>query len=150
VDEIATRYVRPDEGTTDFAIMYVPAEGVFYEALLREPAGDGERVLDYARRRRVLIASPHSFWAYLGAVALGRRGAALERHQQALLDQLAALGREVSAFFDAFDTARRHLANAERQFADAERLGYRVQDRMGALVAGRITAEAGVERTAGR
>jgi len=136
VDEIATKYIRPEEGTTDFAVMYVPAEGVFYEAILREePDGSTEPTLDYARRRRVLLASPHTFWAYLSAVAHGLRGVALEERQREVLDALAGLQQEVGAFFDAFDLARRHLLNAERQLQEAERLGYRLQDRVGMLQA---------------
>jgi DNA recombination protein RmuC len=136
VDEIAAKYIRPEEGTTDFAVMYVPAEGVFYEAILQEQVeGKTESTLDYARRRGVLLASPHTFWAYLGAVAHGLRGVVLEERQREVLDALAGLQQEVAAFFDAFDLARRHLLNAERQLQEAERLGYRLQDRVGMLQA---------------
>jgi DNA recombination protein RmuC len=135
VDEIADKYVRPDEGTTDFAIMYVPAEGVFYEAILRDEPGDGaETTLAYARRRHVLVASPHTLWAYLGAVAHGLRGVVLEAREREVLDALTGLQRDVTAYFDAAEVARRHLANAVRQFEEAERLGYRLQDRIGALL----------------
>jgi DNA recombination protein RmuC len=135
VDEIADKYVRPDEGTTDFAIMYVPAEGVFYEAILRDEPGDAaETTLEYARRRHVLVASPHTLWAYLGAVAHGLRGVVLEAREREVLDALAGLQRDVMAYFDAAEVARRHLGNAVRQFEEAERLGYRLQDRMGALL----------------
>jgi DNA recombination protein RmuC len=135
VDEIAAKYIRPDEGTTDFAIMYVPAEGVFYEAILRDEPGDGgETTLEYARRRHVLVASPHTLWAYLGAVTHGLRGVALEAHEREVLDALTGLQRDVTAYFDAAEVARRHLANAVRQLEDAERLGYRLQDRLGALL----------------
>ncbi len=135
VDEIADKYVRPDEGTTDFAIMYVPAEGVFYEAILRDESGDGaETTLEYARRRHVLVASPHTLWAYLGAVAHGLRGVVLEAREREVLDALTGLQRDVTAYFDAAEVARRHLGNAVRQFEEAERLGYRLQDRIGALL----------------
>jgi len=134
VDEVAAKYIRPDEGTTDFAVMYVPAEGVFYEAILCEqPAGGAESTLDYGRRRHVLLASPHTFWAYLGAIAHGLRGVVLAQRQREVLDGLAALQQDVEAFFDAFDVARRHALNAERQLQEAERLGYRLQDRLGML-----------------
>jgi len=134
VDEVAAKYIRPEEGTTDFAVMYVPAEGVFYEAILREAPEPGvESTLDYARRRRGLLASPHTVWAYLGAVAHGLRGVVLEERQREVLDALAGLQQDVETFFDAFDLARRHLLNAERQLQEAERLGYRLQDRVGML-----------------
>ena len=135
VDQIAGKYIRPDEGTTDFAIMYVPAEGIFYEAILRDEAGDGaETTLEYARRRRVLVASPHTLWAYVSAVAHGLRGVALEAREREVLDALVGLQRDVAAYFDAAEVARRHLGNAVRQLEDAERLGYRLQDRLAALL----------------
>jgi DNA recombination protein RmuC len=135
VDEIAAKYIRPDEGTTDFAIMYVPAEGIFYEAILREEPADGaETTLEYARRRHVLVASPHTLWAYLGAVTHGLRGVALEARGREVLDALEGLERDVAAYFDAAEVARRHLGNAVRQLEEAERLGYRLQDRLGALL----------------
>jgi DNA recombination protein RmuC len=142
VDQVAAKYILPDEGTTDFAIMYVPAEGVFYEAILRDEEGDGtETTLEYARRRRVLVASPHTLWAYLGAVAQGLRGVVMEAREREMLDALTALQREISAYFDATEVARRHLANAMRQLEDAERLGYRLQDRLAALLAGGIAGD---------
>lgn len=141
VDQVAAKYIRPDEGTTDFAIMYVPAEGVFYEAILGDEEGDGtETTLEYARRHRVLVASPHTLWAYLAVVAQGLRGVVLEAREREVLDALTALQREISAYFDAADVARRHLANAVRQLEDAERLGYRLQDRLAALLAAGVAA----------
>jgi hypothetical protein len=60
---------------------------------------------------------------------------ALEAREREVLDALTALQREISAYFDAAEVARRHLANALRQMEDAERLGYRLQDRLAALLA---------------
>jgi len=59
IDEIADKYIRPDEGTYDFALMYIPAENVYYEAVLRaEDPGDAKSVLGHALRRRVIPYRP--------------------------------------------------------------------------------------------
>jgi len=75
IDEIADKYIRPDEGTYDFALMYIPAENVYYEAVLRaEDPGDAKSVLGHALRRRVIPVSPHTFYAYLLVICTGSRG----------------------------------------------------------------------------
>src|SRR5207247_1824867 len=75
IDEIADKYIRPDEGTYDFALMYIPAENVYYEAVLRaEDPGDAKSVLGHALRRRVIPVSPHTFYAYLLVILHGLKG----------------------------------------------------------------------------
>ncbi len=134
VDEIAAKYLRPDEGTTDFALMYVPAEGVYYDALLRdEPPPGAETLLGYARSLRVLLVSPNTFYAYLSALAYGLRGQAIEPRAREILDALAGLRQDVQRYADGLDTLGRHLGHASKQFAEVERASYRVQDRLDGL-----------------
>ena len=74
VDAIASKYIRPDEGTLDFALMYVPAERVYYEAVAGDAnADDPDGAIGYALRRRVIPVSPHTFYAYLAAILHGDR-----------------------------------------------------------------------------
>lgn len=139
VDEIATKYIRPEEGTYEFALMYVPAEGLYYEAVIRD-AAEGERdVVRYAQSRRVFIVSPNTFYVYLVALAHGLRGLEVERRTGEILRALGALVQEFARFDEAFGLAGRHLNNATRQFAEAERaagiLGERVR-RLGGESAG--------------
>src|SRR5437867_8915621 len=67
IDEIADKYIRPDEGTYEFALMYIPAESVYYEAVMGRSVDpdDGGGVLGHAMQRSVIPVSPHSFYAYL-------------------------------------------------------------------------------------
>src|SRR5437867_12794711 len=85
IDEVADKYIRPDEGTFDFALMYLPAEAVYYEAVLRdEDQGDGKSVLAHAMRRKVIPVSPHTFYAYLLVIVHGLQGLRVEQRAREL------------------------------------------------------------------
>src|SRR6202162_726589 len=92
VDAIATKYILPDEGTYNFALMYVPAENVYYETIIRDEASADERQLfSYALEKRVVPVSPNSFYAYLQTILLGLRGMKVEERAQEILNALTRL-----------------------------------------------------------
>ena len=117
IDEIATRYVRPDEGTLDFAFLYVPAEGVYHELV----AGGTPGLLAYALERRVVPVSPALLTAYLSTVLLGLRGLEVEQRAQELVGRLGALDGELGTLLEELALVSRHLANASGRLQTAER-----------------------------
>lgn len=130
IDEIADKYIRPDEGTYDFALMYIPAENVYYEAVLRaEDPGDAKSVLGHALRRRVIPVSPHTFYAYLLVILHGLKGLRVEQHAREIQAQLGGLRQQFDAFWTAFQTVGAHLANAQKRFDESERQAGRVRER---------------------
>jgi DNA recombination protein RmuC len=129
IDEIAAKYIRPDEGTYDFALMYVPAERVYYEAIVRDETLEGEEsTLAYAMRARVIPVSPHTFYAYLSAVLHGLKGLQVEARAQELLGEIGTLEGSFGRFRAAYEKVGTHLANAQKQYAESERLAGRVED----------------------
>jgi len=129
VDDIASKYIRPSEGTLDFALMYIPAENVFYELIARDAAGD-EDIADYALKRRVIPVSPNSIHAYLQAIAYGLMGLRIERRAQEILKGLQQLRGDVGAFRDAFDLGMKHLRNAQINFGDADRRAEKLAEKV--------------------
>jgi DNA recombination protein RmuC len=134
IDEIANRYIRPDEGTYDFALMYIPAENVYCEAVLRtEDPDDAKSVLGHAMRRRVIPVSPHTFYAYLLVILHGLKGMRVEQQAREIGERLDALRQQFEAFWAAFETVGAHLANAQKKFEESERHAGRVRDRFDAI-----------------
>ncbi|HEV8700095.1 MAG TPA: DNA recombination protein RmuC [Candidatus Polarisedimenticolia bacterium] len=132
IDDIAGKYIRPSEGTLDFALMYVPAENVFYELIARDEAdAEGDDLSAYAQKRRVLPVSPNSIYAYLQAIAYGLMGLRIEERAREILKGLQQLGGDFGTFKAAFDLGLRHFKNAQNAFSEAgdraDRLGDKIQ-----------------------
>ncbi len=102
--------------------MYVPAESVYYEAVVRgEQLEDGESVVGYALRRKVIPVSPNTFYAYLAAILHGLKGLEVEKEARAILESLGGLQQQFARYDDAFRLVGKHLDHAVRQYAEAER-----------------------------
>lgn len=130
IDQVA-KYILPDEGTFDFALMYIPAENVYYETIIRDEAlGEEKSLLSYALERRVFPVSPNSFYAYLQAIALGLKGLQVEEHAREIMDYLSRLQGDFRRFVDEYRTLGTHLAHARNKYNDAWRRLGRFGDRL--------------------
>jgi DNA recombination protein RmuC len=119
VDEIAKKYILPDEGTYDFALMYIPAENVYFEAVTRDDSLEEDPPTVYAASKRVIPVSPNSLYAYLRVIVLGLRGLQIERSAQEIQERLTRLGGDLDKFREAFDVVGRHLTNARNKYDEA-------------------------------
>ncbi|MBK8869482.1 MAG: DNA recombination protein RmuC [Elusimicrobia bacterium] len=131
VDAVASKYILPDEGTFDFALLYIPAENVYYECIVKDDE-DGA-LMEYALSRRVVPVSPGSFYAYLQVIALGLRGFQIEENARRIMEDLARLRGDMERFADEFDLLGRHLSNAKTKHDDADRRLQRVQDKLSTI-----------------
>jgi DNA recombination protein RmuC len=120
VDAIAKKYILPDEGTYDFALMYIPAENVYYETIIKDEPDD-ENVSSYAVSRRVIPVSPNSLYAYLQAIVFGLRGLQIEQRAEEILSHLGRLQGDFSRFREDFDTVGTHLTHAHNKYDEALR-----------------------------
>lgn len=117
IDAIATKYIRPDLGTFDFAFMYLAAETIHYELV----AGKTGALLAYAHERRVFPVSATTFDAYLQMIVFGLKGLQIEQRAQEVMAYCAALQTDFDKFKDEFDLVGKHLSNAQGKFATAEK-----------------------------
>ncbi len=117
-DSIAAKYILPDEGTLDFALMFVPSENIYYELLMTTDAR-GARLDDYCRAARVIPVSPNTLYAYLGAILMGLKGLQVEENARRLLENLGGLNKQFGTFAEVFDKLGAHLRNAQQSHNDA-------------------------------
>jgi len=125
VDDIRRKYILPDEGTFDFALMYVMAENVYYEIIIKdEDLGDESSVFGYAIKNKIIPVSPNSFYGYLQTILLGLRGMRVEEQAQEILKNLARLEGDFERVMTDFSVMGKHLKDTFTKFEDTEkRLG---------------------------
>jgi DNA recombination protein RmuC len=117
IDAIAGKYIRPDEGTYDFALMYLPAEAVYYELV----CGRTGKLYSYALEKRVFPVSPTTFTAYLQVIALGLKGLQIEKHAHEVMAYCSRLRNDFDRFQTDFELVGKHLGNAQTKFGEAEK-----------------------------
>jgi DNA recombination protein RmuC len=117
-DSIAKKYILPAEHTFEYAMMFVPSEGVYYELLMSEDAKYGQ-LDEYCRNKRVFPVSPNTFYACLSAVAMGLQSQKIEENARQLMAGLAGLKKQFDDFGVAYDKVGTHLRNAQKQFEEA-------------------------------
>ena len=119
VDAIANKYIRPTEGTFDFALMYVPAENIYYEMIATEKGSDP--LSTYALTKKVIPVSPNTFYAYLHTILIGLRGMKLEKHVKDIINQLGQLKNKLGQFQESFDLVGKHMSNASNAYTKADK-----------------------------
>lgn len=121
IDAIAAKYIVPDEGTYDFALMYVPAENVYYETIIKDELPGEKNLSQYALSKRVIPVSPNCFYAYLQVIILGLKGMKIEERAKEIIQYLNRLQGDFSKFRDDFGLVGKHLGHAQSTYQNAEK-----------------------------
>ena len=120
IDDIAKKYILTDEGTFNFAFMYIMAENVYYEMIVKdEDAGEEGSLQSYAMAKHVIPVSPNSFFAYLSTVAIGLKGLEIEKNVEEVIARLRGLSTQLGKFQDEFNVLGTHLRNASGKYDSA-------------------------------
>lgn len=121
-DAISKKYICPNEGTFDFALMYIPAENVYYETIIRDDLMDDEGSLyQYLMQRRVIPVSPNSLYAYLQVIVTGLKGMRVQEHAKQILADLKTIEGDMTKFRDEYNILGKHLKNASGSYEDSNK-----------------------------
>jgi len=114
INEISSKYILPDEKTFDFALMYIPAENVYYETIVKED------LLSYALTKKVVPVSPNTFYAYLQVILLGLKGMQVEKNAKDILANLNRMQQDLFKFTEDFRLVGGHIQNARAKYDEAK------------------------------
>jgi len=106
IDSIGKKYILTEEGTIDYALMYIPSEGVYYEVV------NNQTLFDYSQKKRVLPVSPTTFYAYLRAILMSFEGQKIESRAKEILTALRAIQKDYEKTEENLGVLQKHLTNA--------------------------------------
>lgn len=129
IDAIASGYIRPMEGTLNLSLMYIPAEGVYYEFITMED-DSGRTLTSYALSKRVIPVSPNSFYAYLQTILMGLRGMEVGERAEEILAHINTLKQEFDRLTEDFEVLGRHINNARSKYDEVEKKAARFNDKL--------------------
>lgn len=129
------KYIRPEEGTMDFAFMFIPSEGIYYDLLTNQVgAGEDENLIQRAAGKyKVIIVSPTSFLAYLQTVMQGLKALQIEKQAEEIQKRVGELGKHLGAYEEyykklgtALGTAVSHYNSGYKELGKVEKDVYRI------------------------
>ncbi len=136
IDAIAGSYIRPEDGTLNFALMYVPAENVYYEMILKDDeAGQDGSLSSYAFSKRVVPVSPNSLYVYLQTILLGLKGMEVGEKARHIIARIEGLHNSFEKVAGEFETLGRHLTNSKTRYDEVERKMAAFSDRLSSIAA---------------
>jgi DNA recombination protein RmuC len=125
IDE-TSKYVRPAEGTMDFAFMFIPSEGIYYDLLINQVGTvktNTRDLIEYAFSKKVIIVSPTSFLAYLQTVLQGLKSLQIEERIHDVIKNVGELGKHLAAYREyqqklgnALGTVVNHYNASEKEY----------------------------------
>lgn len=121
IDNVS-KYILTDEDTFDFALMYIPAENIYYEAIIRSTQSTEESdIYSYSLQRRVVPVSPNSFYAYLQVIVLGLKGLRFETAAHEILGYVRRLQSDLDDFEQDYEVIGGHIRHAASKYDAASR-----------------------------
>jgi DNA recombination protein RmuC len=132
IRDISTRYIIPDEETFDFAVMYVPAEGVYGEVL--NLSHRSASLFETAIDRRVVPMSPLTLYGYLQTVLFGLKCLRIESTAKEVLEYCGRLQGDIDRFAGEYEVLGRHIGNARAKYEEGYRRLERFRDKLDRVV----------------
>ena len=121
-----SKYIQPDQGTMDFAFMFIPHEAIYYDLLINKIGAlkdeDTENLIQRsANKYKVIIVSPTSFLAYLQTVMQGLRALQIEESAKEIRKRVEELGKHLTSYQDYMRKTGMHLGTTVNMYNSAYR-----------------------------
>ena len=132
INEIATKYILPSEGTTDFALIYIPAEAIYYE-IINTLAKETD-IAAFAWSKKVILTSPNTIYLTLRTIEHWFKDTQVSKQTQEILKKLGKIHQDGEKLMDEFRKLGSHIRNASSAYDDSEKRLSLLDDKVEKLV----------------
>lgn len=117
INSIKDKYIKPEKGTTEFALLFIPSESIYYETIAEKNHMDEPgQIQEYARERHVIPVSPNTFYAFLQIIITGIRNIEIVKEARQLQESLFQVEKNFSSFYKKFELIGKSLDNASKAY----------------------------------
>ena len=117
IKSIREKYIKPEKGTTDYALMFIPSEATYYETIAEENyLGEPSEIYQYARDNQVIPVSPNTFYAFLQIIVMGIKNLEIVKSAKILRERLTAMQKNFDWFYSKYEEIGKGLEKAGEAF----------------------------------
>ena len=121
INSIKDKYIKPEKGTTEFALLFIPSEAIYYETIAEKNyVGDPCKIYEYSAEKKVIPVSPNTFYAFLQVVLLGVRNIEIVRDARKLQEGLSRVEKDFEQFFGKYEIIGKNLEKASEAYRTGE------------------------------
>ncbi len=113
--EESSSYILPDEGTFDFALMYVPSEGLYYFLITETD------ILEYAHKKKVFIVGPNNFYVYLQTLFIGIEAMKIEKQSKIIYNHIKRMENDIESILKEYGILGTHIKDSAVKFEEVKR-----------------------------
>lgn len=118
IDEIASKYILPSENTVDYALMYIPAEAIYYELI--NTIDRDYNIMQYAWTKKIIITSPNTLFLTLRIIEHWFKDTKLSEEAHSILKKLNVIIKDATKLSDNFRKLGNHISNAKSSYDETE------------------------------
>ena len=117
VKEINNKYIRPERGTSDFALMFIPSEAIYYETIAEKNyMGRPSTLYEYCQQHKVIPVSPNTFYAFLQVIVIGIRNLEIIKSARQLQEGLSAVQKSFDFFYKHYQNIGDQIEKAFKSY----------------------------------
>ncbi|NQT22690.1 MAG: DNA recombination protein RmuC [Candidatus Omnitrophica bacterium] len=117
INSIKSKYIKPEKGTSDFALMFIPSESIYYETIAEKNfMGQPSEIYEYARTNKVIPVSPNTFYAFLQLMIMGIRNLGIIKSAKKLQEALVRIERNFRLFYNKYEEMGSSIQKAQNAY----------------------------------
>ncbi|PIV43012.1 MAG: hypothetical protein COS26_01315 [Candidatus Nealsonbacteria bacterium CG02_land_8_20_14_3_00_40_11] len=117
--EISSKYILPSEGTVDFALMYIPAEAIYYEII--NNIGKEIDIASFAWSKKIILTSPNTIYLALRTIEHWFKDTQISKQTQEILKKLGRVHQDAEKLMEDFRKLGNHISNAKSAYESSEK-----------------------------